>query len=168
MINMIVASNNEGCIGKDNKLCWKSPEDLKRFKELTTNNVVIMGRQTFEGLPFILPNRISIVITRNKDYQVQEGVYLAHSIEEAIDLAKTLNKNEIFVIGGAEIYNQSIDFIDKIYWTIVDVDVEGDTYLDREKLTKDFVNTSGLSIKSIVDVYFYEYKRKNAKITQEE
>ena len=124
MISIIAAVSNNGVIGVDNKLPWDLPEDLKRFKELTTGNVVIMGRKTYESIGKPLPNRINIVITRNKDFFVP-GVLTANSLNSA--LLKAGGNKDIFIIGGGEIYEQSMGFADKLYITEVDMEVEGDT-----------------------------------------
>ena len=124
MISIIAAVSKNGVIGVDNKLPWDLPEDLKRFKELTTGNVVIMGRKTYESIGKPLPNRINIVITRNKDFFVP-GVITTNSLESA--LLKAGGDKHIFIIGGGEIYKQSIGFADKLYITEVDMEVEGDT-----------------------------------------
>ena len=124
MISIIAAVSNNGVIGVDNKLPWDLPEDLKRFKELTTGNVVIMGRKTYESIGKPLPNRINIVITRNKDFFVPD-VLTANSLNSA--LLKAGGNKDIFIIGGGEIYEQSMGFADKLYITEVDMEVEGDT-----------------------------------------
>lgn len=124
MISIIAAVSNNGVIGVDNKLPWDLPEDLKRFKELTTGNVVIMGRKTYESIGKPLPNRINIVITRNKDFFVPDAI-VTNSLESA--LLKAGGDKDIFIIGGGEIYKQSMGFADKLYITEVDMEVEGDT-----------------------------------------
>jgi dihydrofolate reductase len=124
MISIIAAVSKNGVIGVDNKLPWDLPEDLKRFKELTTGNVVIMGRKTYESIGKPLPNRINIVVTRDKDFFVS-GVLTANSLDSA--LLKAGGNKDIFIIGGGEIYKQSMGFADKLYITEVDMEVEGDT-----------------------------------------
>ncbi len=119
MISLIavIGKNNE--LGKDNTLLWSMPADMKHFKETTTGHTVIMGRKTFESIGKPLPNRKNIVITRDKTY-LCDGVDVAHSPEEAIK--KTGNEEEIFVIGGAEIYKQIMPIADKLYITHVDAE----------------------------------------------
>lgn len=122
MISIIAAIGKNRELGKDNKLLWHIPEDFKRFKELTSGHVVIMGRKTFESLPEKfrpLPNRINFVITRDINYKV-EGVIVCHSIEEAIKNLESKLKDEVFIIGGASIYEQGIKYADKLYLTLVD------------------------------------------------
>ena len=124
MISIIAAVSNNGVIGVDNKLPWNLPEDLKKFKEITTGNVVIMGRKTYESIGKALPNRINIVVTRDKNFFVP-GVLSANSLDSA--LLKAGGNKDIFIIGGGEIYKQSMGFADKLYITEVDMEVEGDT-----------------------------------------
>jgi dihydrofolate reductase len=142
-INLIVACGNNGQIGKDNKLLWHIPEDFKHFKEKTTNSVIIMGRNTYESLPGMLPNRIHIVIT-SKELKQKENLYAINSIEEAIKKAKEFNK-EIWVIGGAQIYNEFIkrDLINKIYLSSINYSGEADAYFDLR-----FLSSGRYTIKS--------------------
>lgn len=134
-VNLIVACGNNGQIGKNNKLLWHIPEDFKHFKEKTTNSVIIMGRNTYESLPGMLPNRIHIVIT-SKQLEQKENLYAVNSIEEAIQKAKEFNK-EIWVIGGAQIYNEFIkrDFINKICLSSINYSGEADAYFDLRFLS---------------------------------
>lgn len=125
MVSIIVAVSENGIIGKDNDLPWKISEDLKRFKELTKGHPVIMGRKTHESIGRILPDRLNIVITRDKDVSYN-GCITVNSISDAI--RKAGNDKEIFIIGGGEIYKKSLGFVDRIYLTKVHQTVEGDTY----------------------------------------
>lgn len=130
-MNLILATSKNGAIGNNNQLLFKQSDDLKRFKSLTTNNVVIMGRKTFESLnnkP--LPNRINIVITRNvellEDLQRKyDNLYIVNTIEKAIDISDVMYKEkETFIIGGAEIYKQTLPLCNKIYLTLVETVIE--------------------------------------------
>jgi len=146
-INLIVACGNNGQIGKDNKLLWHIPEDFKHFKEKTTNSVIIMGRNTYESLPGMLPNRIHIVIT-SKELEQKDNLYAVKSIEEAIDLSKKLVYSEdeaIWVIGGAQIYNEFIkrDLINKIYLSSINYSGDADAYFDLR-----FLSSGRYTIKS--------------------
>ena len=122
MVKIIVAMSKNRVIGNNNQLIWKLSSDLKRFKELTTGNPIVMGRKTFESIGKPLPNRRNIIITRNNDYIV-EGCEIVSSLEEAL----LLTNNNCFIIGGGEIYKQALDITDKIYLTLVHKDFEGDT-----------------------------------------
>ncbi|WP_400081359.1 dihydrofolate reductase [Winogradskyella sp. R77965] len=104
-------------MGKDNSLIWHLSDDLKRFKSLTSGHHIIMGRKTFESFPKPLPNRTHIVITRQKDYKAPAGVILVNSLHDAIDAAK--NDTQAFIIGGGEIYKQSIALVNKLEITRV-------------------------------------------------
>ncbi|WP_298140466.1 dihydrofolate reductase [Flavobacterium sp.] len=136
MIILIAAVAENNALGKDNQLVWHLPNDFKRFKTLTSGHYIIMGRKTFESFPKPLPNRTHIIITRQKNYK-HEGCFIASSLEKAIEMAP---KNEdVFIIGGGEIYKQSIEIADKIEVTKVHATFEADTYfpdidLDKWKL----------------------------------
>ena len=141
-LTIIAAASTNNVIGFDNKLIWNIPKDLKRFKELTQGHSVIMGRKTFESLPCPLPNRRNIVVTRNKDYS-PEGIEVFSSIEDAIDACR--EDLQPFIIGGGEIYSQTINFVDKIELTRVYKDYQGDAFfpdipLDNFELANELVN----------------------------
>lgn len=127
MISIIVATDNKGGIGKDNQLLWHLPNDLKRFKFITNNHVIIMGRKTFESIGRVLPNRTNVVITRNKDL-VFDGCVMCSSLEQAIE--KYANE-DVFVIGGGEIYKQAMAIADRVYLTKVDTELEADTHFQE-------------------------------------
>ncbi len=124
MVKLIVATDNKGGIGKDNQLLWHLPNDLKRFKFITNNHVVIMGRKTFESIGRVLPNRTNVVITRNKDL-VLDGCVMCSSLEEAIEKYAS---EDVFIIGGGEIYKQALPLAHKLYLTKVDTELEADTF----------------------------------------
>ena len=128
MISIIAALDEKRGIGKNEQLPWHIPKDLKRFKELTTGHTVIMGRKTFESIGKALPNRINIVITQNPKFDAQDAI-MVHSLEEAIEKAQERGGNEeIFIIGGGEIYKQAIKKADKLYLTLVKGDFNCDTF----------------------------------------
>ncbi len=123
-ISLIASVGKNRELGRGNELLFKIPEDMKMFKEKTTGHVVIMGRKTFESIGRALPNRVNIVVTRTLNLKPQTSdLKFVSSIEEAIELAKTLESppagGEIFVIGGAQIYEQALPFADKLYLTVV-------------------------------------------------
>ena len=135
-VSLIAALSENRVIGKGNSLPWHIPEDLKHFKEVTSGHPVIMGRKTFESIGRLLPKRLNIVISRDKSYVV-EGATMAHSLEEAIAIACNYDKKEIFVIGGEQIFVQSINRADRLYLTIVHTDIEGDAFFpDFSSFTK--------------------------------
>ncbi len=127
-ISMIaaIASGNRA-LGKDNELIYKIPEDLKRFKEITSGHTIIMGRKTFESIGRALPNRTNIVITHDPDYSAA-GTIVTHSLSEALAIAKEKEQNEIFIIGGGQIYQEAIGKADKLYLTIVEGNPDADTF----------------------------------------
>lgn len=125
MITIIAAAGENNELGKDNDLVWHLPDDFKRFKQLTTGHYIIMGRKTFESFPKPLPNRTHVIITRQKNYN-PEGTIVVHSLKEAIEAAK--NDSQPFIIGGGEIYKQSLDVADKIELTRVHGTFEADTF----------------------------------------
>lgn len=114
-------------LGKNNQLLWKIPNDLKRFKELTNSHAIIMGRKTYESIERPLPNRTNIIITRDTSYQ-KEHCMVAHSLEEALQKAREVEQQEMFIIGGGEIYNQALPFTDKLYLTLIDEKKDADTF----------------------------------------
>lgn len=156
MIKIIVATSKNGVIGNDNSLVWSLPSDLKHFKKLTTDNSIVMGRKTYESIGRPLPNRRNIIITRQEDYHVDDCEVVS-SLEEALLLCGS----NCFIIGGGEIYKQSIDISDKIYLTLIDEEFEGDTYFPeigddwveviRENKEQDNINKYNYS--------FIEYER---------
>ena len=130
MLSIIVAKAKNNTIGKDNKLLWNIPDDLKRFKNLTTNHNIIMGRKRFESLGTILPDRKHIVFSQNPDFKVNnENVEIVHSMLQIQQYIE--DENENFVIGGAMIYNLLMPYVTKMYVTEIDKDFEGDTFFPR-------------------------------------
>lgn len=122
-----IASGNRA-LGKDNKLIYQISEDLKRFKELTSGHTIIMGRKTFESIGKPLPNRNNIVITKNPSFSA-EGVVIVRSLDEALRLASLAPDNEeVFIIGGGQVYKEAIEKADKLYLTIVEGNPEADTF----------------------------------------
>jgi len=125
MITIIAAIAKNNALGKDNKLIWHIPSDLKRFKKITLNHHVIMGRKTYESLGKPLPNRTNIVITRNTNFKA-EGCIIVNSLPEAIEAAK--EDNNPFILGGAEIYKQAIKIADKLDLTFIHHQFEADAF----------------------------------------
>ena len=135
IISIIAAVAENNVIGKDNDLIWHMPADLKFFKETTSGHHIIMGRKTFESFGKPLPNRTHIIITRNKKYSFP-GVYVVHSLENAIKKVKEEVNDEAFILGGAEIYQQSIGIADRLYITEIKSEFKGDAFfpeIDKNK-----------------------------------
>jgi dihydrofolate reductase len=129
LISIIVAVSENGAIGKDNQLLWRLPDDLKRFKQLTLNHPMIMGRKTFESIGKALTGRTSIVVTRNPDWRF-DGVITADSLDEALSKARELEDQEAFVVGGGELYKLAQPLSDRLYITEVSTIIEGDTFFE--------------------------------------
>ncbi|BDD11244.1 dihydrofolate reductase [Fulvitalea axinellae] len=126
-VSIIVARAENGAIGKDNDLIWRLPADLKFFKKTTMGGVMVMGRKTYESIGRPLPGRTTIIVTRNSEYKA-EGCLLASSVAEAIEKARELGKDEVFLAGGAQIYEMAMPLADKIYLTEVKATFEADTF----------------------------------------
>lgn len=127
IIIIVAFSKNGRIIGNNGRIPWTLPEDLQHFKELTTGNAIIMGRKTFESIGRVLPERMNIVVTRNKDFCVEDA-YIAKSPEKAIEIAKNAGYKKIFICGGQQIYQQMMDYADYIYATEVCGEYEGDAF----------------------------------------
>ena len=125
--SLIVAASENNAIGKDNKLLWHLPEDLKFFKNTTWGMPVVMGRKTFEAMGKPLAGRTNIVITSNKDWKAA-GAVPVQNIEDALKAAEATGAKEIFITGGGEIYRQTMGIADKIYMTRIYAEMEGDTF----------------------------------------
>jgi dihydrofolate reductase len=127
IVSLIVAVSSNNVIGKDNKLPWHLPNDLKYFKNTTWAMPIIMGRKTYESIGKPLPGRTNIVISRNGDWRA-DGVESVQSLDMAIELAHHLQVKELFIIGGAEIFNSSLPLARKIYLTRIHQEFEGDVF----------------------------------------
>lgn len=126
MISLIAAMDKNRVIGVENKLPWHLPVDLKFFKDKTMGHHVIMGRKTFESVGKPLPGRTNVIVTRQQDYKV-EGAHVVHSLDAAVMMSR--GDDEVFIVGGADIYAQSLDFADRVYLTKVDLAVpRGDAH----------------------------------------
>ena len=159
-LTIIAAVSINNVIGNNNKLIWKLSNDLKRFKNLTTNHSVIMGRKTFESLPNPLPDRNNIVITRDTNYS-KPNIQVCSSIEDAINLTKT--DTQPFIIGGGEIYSQTINIVDKIELTRVHKEFDGDAYFPEipldifELINKENYNSD---LENEFDYSYLTYKKR--------
>ena len=128
-ITIIVAAAENNAIGKDNDLIWSLPNDLKRFKKLTSGHSIIMGRKTFDSFPGLLPNRKHIVISRNKNISFSDEVTVVNNFEDAI--RETGNDENPFIIGGGQIYKLAMDLSDKIELTRVHEEFKADTFFPK-------------------------------------
>ena len=159
-LTIIAAVSINNVIGNNNKLIWKLSNDLKRLKNLTTNHSVIMGRKTFESLTNQLPDRDNIVITRDTNYS-KPNIQVCSSIEDAINLTKT--DTQPFIIGGGEIYRQTINIVDKIELTRVHEEFDGDAYFPEipldifELINKENYNSD---LENEFDYSYLTYKKR--------
>lgn len=136
-VSAIVALGKDSIIGKGSELLWRIPDDLARFKKITIGHPVIMGRKTFESIGRPLPKRPNIIITRDKSFEA-ESCLVTHSIEDAIEEARDLDYEEIFIIGGGEIYKQALPQTDKLYLTLIDDEKNGNVFFpDYSEFTKE-------------------------------
>jgi dihydrofolate reductase len=128
-ISIIAAVATNGVIGRDGKLPWHLSKDLRRFKRLTMGHTLVMGRRTWESIGRPLPGRRTVVVTRQANYQIDaDNVQVAAGLDDALDIARAAGDDETFIVGGAELYRAAIPLADRLYFTEVAADVDGDTY----------------------------------------
>jgi dihydrofolate reductase len=130
ILSHIVAASENSVIGKEGGLPWSIPEDMKFFKDKTKGKIIIMGRKTYESVGHPLPNRLNVVVTRQPGYKAEGGIVFTN-VAAAIEYAKTRVKDfdpEIFIIGGGEIYKETLSIVDRIYLTRIHKKIDGDTY----------------------------------------
>ncbi len=135
IVSMIVAMDEKGGIGVRNQIPWHLSTDLKRFKKLTMGHHLIMGRKTYESIGRSLPGRVMIVVTRNRNYCPKDAL-IFHSIEEALAYVEGEGESEVFIIGGGEVFDQSLSKAVRIYLTLVHANVDADTYFPVLKETE--------------------------------
>jgi dihydrofolate reductase len=156
MISFIVAMDENRAIGKDNELPWHLPEDLKFFKRTTMGHPIAMGRKTHESIGRALPGRENIVITRQLDYK-SNNVTIFYSMEEFVEYCRSQD-DEIFVIGGAEIFKETFAYADRLYITHIYEEFEGDTYFPEFNEREWELITCEKGIKDEKNPYKYEYR----------
>ena len=160
MITIVVAMGLKNEIGAGNQLLWHLPKDLKHFKEITSGHPIIMGRKTYESIGKPLPNRTNIVISRKNDW-FEEGILIVGSIKEALKFAKKIDEN-VFIIGGGTIYEQTIDLADQLEVTLVDAELKADTFfpkIDEKKWLKTNETTHQKDEKNQFDFSFQTFER---------
>jgi dihydrofolate reductase len=163
-VNIIVAASSNMVIGKDNDLPWRLPTDLKYFKEITSGSPVVMGRKCWESIPEKfrpLPNRKNVIITRNTDYKSHCDADVRHNLNLALE-EQRYGVDDIFVIGGSDIYKEAFKFADRVYLTRIFEHVDGDIYLDgfnEDEWT--FVKHSDTMMENGFTFRFEQYDRKN-------
>ena len=162
ILSMVVAQGRNGEIGKENKLLWYLPADLQFFKKTTTGRSILMGRKTFESIGRALPNRRNIIISRDPNFKI-EGGEVYPTIDLAIKACEM--EDEVFIIGGASIYNQAFPKVDKIYLTQVDGSFDADTFfptLDPTKWEVVWEESHTKDEKNLFDFTFRILKRSNS------
>ncbi len=159
-LSLIVAMAKNRTIGVNNTLPWRCSEDLKHFKALTMGHHMIMGRKTFDSIGKPLPGRTTVVVTRNFDMKIA-GCVMAHSLNEAI--AACSADNEVFIVGGAELYRQTIGLVDTLYITEIQQEVEGDAHfpeLDKAAWVETAREVRSQETPQLLDFHFVTYRRK--------
>jgi len=159
MMTLIVAMSKNNIIGINNSLPWHITEDLKNFKNLTMGHPIIMGRKTYESIGKVLPRRQNLIVTRTDNYKVKGGLVF-YSLESAISFCK--RKEEFFIIGGGEIYKQSLPLADVLYVTEVQEKIEGDTYFPEidPKEWKEISRDIKHQVDPNLEYHFVKYLRK--------
>ncbi len=159
---IIVAASEDGCIGKDGSLPWRFPEDLKWFKQTTLHHSVIMGRKTFESIGKPLPGRINVVLTRNPDSEIlqehKDKICIASSIHGAFQICSSNVMATAFIVGGAQVYEEALPFVQEIFLTKVKGSYEGDTFFPSWPLT-DHGWVANIMLKESDNLQFWSYKR---------
>lgn len=155
MISLVVAYGNNKVIGNLGKMPWDIKGELKRFKELTTGNVVIMGRRTYEAIGTPLPDRMTIVISNTRVYE-EVNVKTAKSLEEAISMA---GHRDIYISGGTRVYEEALPMVEKMYITEVDITVEGDTYFPPFD-ESEFIKEINEKVEGEIPYVYVTYRRK--------
>jgi dihydrofolate reductase len=161
---IVAATSLNGVLGKDNQLVWHMPADLKFFKKTTMGHHLLLGRKTFESMGGALPGRTSIILTRDKDYIAPEGHYVVHSIEEGYKLANQLQLETLMILGGAEVYAQTIAEADEIILTLIKAEFEGDAFfpqIDESQWELRKTETFSADEKNNFDYEFQAYNRRS-------
>ncbi len=164
-ISLIAAVAENRVIGKQNDLVWRLSTDFKRFKSITSGHYILMGRKTFESLDKPLPNRTHLVVTRNQEYKVPEGHYVFQSVEDAFIFANKLQVDVLYVIGGGEIYKQTLEFADELLLTEVHARPSGDTFFpdfDPSKWQETFREYHPKDERNEYAFSFVNYERKDS------
>ncbi len=135
IVSAIVAVAKNNVIGKNNSIPWYLPEDLKYFKARTLNHHIIMGRKSYQSIGHPLPKRTNIIVTRDPFF-IASNCLVVHSIEEGLEIAEQNGEEEVFIIGGAEIYQLSLPYLNRLYITEIELDVEGDTFFPKPDMAE--------------------------------
>jgi len=158
----IVACAENGVIGFENKIPWYVPADYAYFRRVTINHVIILGRKNYESIGHALPKRVNIVVTRDENYK-KDDIIVENSIEKAIEHAKSITTETIFIIGGAEIYNLSYPLLTKLYYTEIHANVKGDTFFIPKDWNDWVLESEEFHAKDEKNMYDYTFKIYNRK-----
>ena len=162
-MNIIVAVDKNWAIGYQNKLLISIPEDMRFFRDETTNKVVVMGKRTLQSFPSGRPlkNRVNIVLTKDKKFQADDAI-IVHSMEEALEEIKKYKSEDVYIIGGAEIYNQFLDYCDVAHITKIDYAYQADTYFPNLDEKEDWIVAAKSDERTYYDVeyQFFKYVKK--------
>ena len=162
-MNLIAAVDKNWAIGKNNELLVSIPNDMKMFRQMTTGKVVVMGRKTLESFPNGLPlkNRVNIVLTKNQNYQVK-GAIIVHSVEEVLEELKKYDSEDVYVIGGEQIYRQMLPYCDTAHMTKIDHAYEADAYFPNLDETEEWKITAISDEQTYFDLeyYFVKYEKQ--------
>ena len=162
IISAIAAMGQNRVIGAGNKMMWRLPHEWDYFKQTTLGHCIVTGRKNFEAQGRALPDRTNIVVTRSKDYQAKDAI-VVHSLEEAIEFAKTKNEQELFICGGGQIYEQAMPLCERLYLTYVDFSEDGEVYFPEfkeENYSKELVKEMGVQDDNKLAWKAYLYQRK--------
>jgi dihydrofolate reductase len=146
ILSHIVAVSRNFVIGKNNELPWRMPEDMRYFHKVTDGHIVIMGRKNYEANGKALSNRTNIVITRNREFKPDDAL-VAHDINDALAIAGKYYPEEVFIVGGGQIYSITLDMVDRIYITVIETEVEGDAYYPEINIS-DYTIVSSIAKKA--------------------
>ena len=158
-MNLIAAVDKNWAIGKNNELLVSIPNDMKMFRQMTTGKVVVMGRKTLESFPNGLPlkNRVNIVLTKNQNYQVKDAI-IVHSVEEVLEELKKYDSEDVYVIGGEQIYRQMLPYCDTAHMTKIDHAYEADAYFPNLDEDAEWELTGETEEQTYFDLEFYFLK----------
>ena len=164
MLSMIYARSLNHCIGKSGQIPWHLPDEFAHFKQTTLGCPIIMGRKTYEDHESALPGRLNIVVTRQPNYSVVNGIVLASDLNQAIDLASS-NHSKIFIIGGVEFFSKGYEVCDTVYETVVDADINGDAFLpafDYSAWDTELMSTHDIDERHRFAFRIYRHSRRKA------
>lgn len=157
IVSIIVACGNDGVIGEANALLWHIPGDLQKFKQITIGHHILMGRKTFESIGRVLPGRVNLILSKDKDYK-QVGAVTVNSVNQAIEMASVAGDSELIICGGGQIYSQTVNLVDRIYLTKVDYQGVGDTFFPSIDMSEWQISQKEEHSKNGTDQYSWSFQ----------